>query len=530
MNPEGLKFLKNQYNDLHNSDEVTEAAARTGKRTGETIPKKPEAQIQNYLDRFKEITDRTDPEKKERGLRALKKILHKQYIIDHLPESHIELQRRIAREQGQEADFPEEVSDEQRAEYLDIIQKDQAVSLDRWVDYLSSNDALYPDWTKYWAFRSMLTMSTYDKEEHKFGTRTKDTTAMFPDLNREALAYVVDIVEKMHSPELAAITEQIKQQQNRRKKARTILHKNPDDVYAQDALEQAEVELTALKQEKAALLPQNPVQAGENEFAEEGKLVSDEDFDKLLSAEDFAKYYAFAIEHVVADNSELYKITEGEWRKFEQGSDPHVLTSTIQGHGTGWCTAGESTAAIQLEGGDFYVYYSKNELGEANIPRLAIRMEEDRIGEVRGVAHQQEIDSYIAPILEEKMDEFGAQGEKYKKKAADMKRLTDIDNRHQAGKELSKEDLRFLYEIDDMIEGFGYEYDPRIAELKEGRDQRADLSLVFDCRPDQISLTEKEALSGDIVYHYGHLNLNNLTTAEKEKLRQQYPQYVDKIR
>ena len=39
---------------------------------------------------------------------------------------------------------------------------------------------------------------------------------------------------------------------------------------------------------------------------------------------------------------------------------------------------------------------------------------------------------------------------------------TEIDNRYKAGGELTAEDLRFLYEIDDEIEGFGYEKDPRI--------------------------------------------------------------------
>lgn len=61
------------------------------------------------------------------------------------------------------------------------------------------------------------------------------------------------------------------------------------------------------------------------------------------------------------------------------------------------------TAQTQLQGGDFYVYYSKNTDGADVIPRVAIRMEEDKIAEVRGIAPKQNVDPYIAPVIEEKI-------------------------------------------------------------------------------------------------------------------------------
>lgn len=422
---EGREFLKHKY-DLHNTPEVESAAKRTKVKTGEAI-EKPLDKIQNYLDRFKEITERTDEDEKNRGLKALKKILHKEFIIqpENIPESYYTLQQQIMREQGY-GDV--EITDELREEAVKVIQADQRASMDEWVNYLASDDAAYPDWAKYWAMRSVLGMSLYDKEEKRFGNRTKNTTAKFPDWNPEALAYVVDVMEKK-------------------------LSDNPIE---------------------------NPVEEGENEFAEEGKLVSDEEFQKLLTTESFSKYYAFAIEHVVADNSKLFKVTDGEWRIFEEGTDPLELTKTIQGHGTGWCTAGESTAAHQLRDGDFYVYYSNNVHGLPTIPRLAIRMYgDDEIAEVRGVAHKQEIDPYISPVLEEKLNDFGSEGELYKKKAADMKLLTEIDNKASVGEQLNKEELYFLYEMDHEIEGFGYERDPRIYEIISRRNRIEDAKIFL---------------------------------------------------
>ena len=427
---EGSEFLKQKYN-LHSAPETAQAAKRTEKRNGTKVPQSPEAQIQNYLDRFKEIADRKDNSKKEHGLTALKKILHEKFVIhrENIPESYFRLQQQIAREQGHGT---LEITDKLREESVKVIQADQWSSLDQWIEYLASNDALYPDWTKYWAFRSMLGMSAYDKKKHEFGKRDKNTTAPFPDLNREALAYVVDILEKR----------------------------------------------------KRGISVENPIQEGENAFAEEGKKISDDDFQKLLTTENFARYYAFAIEHVTADNSELYKITEGEWRVFPQGTeDATILTKTLQGHGTGWCTAGEATATAQLQKGDFHVYYSLNDLGEPKIPRLAIRMEGEKIGEVRGVAHKQEIDSYIAPVLEEKLKDFGEQGKEYMKKAEDMKHLTELEEKNNNEELLSSDDLAFLYELKESIEGFGYERDPRIENVRGTRRWLEDMKDLYKSDP-----------------------------------------------
>ncbi len=427
------EFLKRRFN-LHSAPEVEKAVKRKQIRTGEKISQKPAERMQNYLDRFKEITESKNPEKRRLGMRALKKVLFDLFIIkpEDIPETYFTLQQQIARELGHGTIT---ITKKMREEAVEVIQSDQRASLNEWVDYLASPDALYPDWAKYWAFRSLVNMSLYDKEKMQFGNRSKHTTAKFPELNREALAYSIDLIQK-------------------------------------------EIQGEAID---------NPVKAGQNQYAREGKLVTDEQFKHLLTTENFAKYYAFAIEHIVSDNSELFKNTEGEWKVFKQGSDHLELTKTLQGHGTGWCTAGESTAKYTLEEGDFYVYFSKNALGLANIPRLAIRMEEDRIAEVRGVAHHQEIDEFISPVLEEKMSEFGEEGEVYKKKAQQMKRLTLLEEResnNNDNEELSLEDLKFLYEVDGKIEGFGYDRDPRINEIIDKRNKVEDMKLLFGSKDD----------------------------------------------
>src|SRR3989344_9639937 len=94
-------FLKKKY-DLHNAPEVKKQAERAEARTGEKVPQDPASRIQNYLDRFKEITDRKDPAERERGLEALKIILYRHNVIkpNEVPKSAFLLEQRLARELG----------------------------------------------------------------------------------------------------------------------------------------------------------------------------------------------------------------------------------------------------------------------------------------------------------------------------------------------------------------------------------------------------------------------------------------------
>jgi len=102
---EGERFLKQKFN-LQKAPEVQSAERRARVLKGEKVEQTAEAQIENYLSRFQEIVDRPDENERERGLNAIKKILHTVHVIDFLPEEHIELTRRIAREQGRGGRYP----------------------------------------------------------------------------------------------------------------------------------------------------------------------------------------------------------------------------------------------------------------------------------------------------------------------------------------------------------------------------------------------------------------------------------------
>ena len=208
--------------------------------------------------------------------------------------------------------------------------------------------------------------------------------------------------------------------------------------------------------------------------------------------------------------------TSGVWIKYDKGSSADELVDSLNGKNTGWCTAGHSTATSQLRGGNFFVYYTKDKNGKMSNPRIAIRMRGSRIAEVRGIGANQNIDEVMAgtDILDQKLLDFGVEGERYIKRSSDMKRLTEIEEKHKKAEELTKDELRFLYELDSEIEGFGYEKDPRVVEITLKRNVKQDISLITGFKASEISLTKDEALKGGIKYHFGDLSLNSLTSAE----------------
>ncbi|MDP3992693.1 MAG: hypothetical protein Q8Q05_00520, partial [bacterium] len=92
----GEQFLKEKY-DLHNTPEAQSAADRTNRRNEinaeegedfETVGQDPASRIENYLHRFTEITERVDLADRERGIEAIKRLLHHNFVIkpDEVPE------------------------------------------------------------------------------------------------------------------------------------------------------------------------------------------------------------------------------------------------------------------------------------------------------------------------------------------------------------------------------------------------------------------------------------------------------------
>ena len=243
----------------------------------------------------------------------------------------------------------------------------------------------------------------------------------------------------------------------------------------------------------------------------------EEDIKQALSTGNFKLLYEYVIKQSFLKGEHQSNSTDGKWIKYEQGSDYNILRDSLQGYYTGWCTAaGENFAKDQLAGGDFYVYYSLDKNGEAKVPRIAIRMDgKDKIGEIRGIADNQNMEPEMMSILEEKLKEFPDR-DKYLKKENDMKLLTLIDKKVNNNIELNVDELKFLYEIDSKITGFGYRKDPRIEEIKRKRNERRDYSLIYNVKEEEVALSIQEWLNNPEKFKAlpGSIDSLYLTSAE----------------
>ena len=445
--------------DLQTSEDVVEAVEKQERLTEERVPNNPNDRIEAYMDRLENIFLNENKDVRERNIEMLREPIYDAFIIkpENVPESYFELQKRIAAERGQHV---EEIPQDARDQMIDVIIKDQKASLDSWIDYLTSDDAVYPTWFKYFAFRNVIKLSQFDKELGKFKERTDSTTAPFPDIYREPLAQICDAYERVASDN--------------------------------KALKEPEV--------------------------------------RELFSKKFPSIYAELIQKSLAAQFENREGTNGEWIKYEQGNDEdaQALFESLDGKGTGWCTAGKSTAETQINSGDFYVYYTYDKAGKPTQPRIAIRMEGEHIGEVRGILPHQALEPQMSEALDAKLTEFGPEADRYKKKSHDMKLMTDLATKQEKGEVFTQSELSFLYELDSKIEGFGYSKDPRIEELRSKRDTIKDVPVIFGCalkeiaqKPEEVDENTK-AYIGPLFPGVFKLNLDHVYTAFPEGKIQKY--------
>ena len=232
--------------------------------------------------------------------------------------------------------------------------------------------------------------------------------------------------------------------------------------------------------------------------------------DPFLFRETYARHLV-AVQTARSDTA----VVAGAWVRFARGSDPTALVAAIGGHGTDWCTAEIGTALAHLSVGDFHVFFSFDRELRPTIPRVAIRFIDDRIAEVRGVTKGQHLDPQIAEtrIVDDKLATFRAEGARFKKYSEQSHRIALLVMKHRFGEAFTSSELRFLYELDEPVLGFGNGPDPRMVALRKARDMRKDIALAFGegFTEADVSLTPTEALQGRKI-HYGDLYLSGIVS------------------
>ncbi len=85
--------------------------------------------------------------------------------------------------------------------------------------------------------------------------------------------------------------------------------------------------------------------------------------------------------------------------------------------------------------------------------------------------------------------------------------LNEIKNK----KELSEEELKYLYEIDNHINIKSYKEELLLEDVKNNRDIKKDLSIIYGCKKEEVGVFNPlEDISNNIVIYYGNLNSSNI--------------------
>lgn len=292
----------------------------------------------------------------------------------------------------------------------DIINT-QKKSLKMWLEYLTDNTTSYPMWAKYWAFQGMLKMGSYDESKEIYLKRDKKTMAPFVSANPEIIAKSIETIMKLVN----------------------------------------------------------------------GEEVKEDTLEKINKMDSFNKIYSFFEKKYKKNIIEKSNSNNGFWKKYNQGNreDAIKLSKSLENMNTGWCTASEDMAIYQIcgpyndapKGGDFYVYYTKDKENKYNIPRIAIRLiNNDIIGEIRGIEDGQNLEESMIEVLENKLKEMSflesEDVNKYLEKVDDLRELTLIGKKTEKNEALTTEELDHLY---SKRYGFGWNQDPKVSKIKEKR-------------------------------------------------------------
>lgn len=302
----------------------------------------------------------------------------------------------------------EDISNKYNDSKKEEIIKAQKDSLLPWLEYLNNPHNEEPYWLKYYIFQGMIKVGTYNEGKDKFMKRSSKTTSKFIEFN-------ADVIDKL----ISYIKEYV---------------------------------YTSVKDEKMANLIQN------NNFA--------------------TLYYTLLKDY----KNNLNNSQNGIWIKYNKNSkeDAYRLWQSIINKNTFWCTTDLQTCISQLCGGntlekytagDFYVYYTSDENGEMTIPRIAIRFDGDKIGEIRGVLDSsQNLEPSLTQVVKKKLDSFKSLTDLdkkfYLKAIDDNRKITKINQKCEKNISLSREELDFIYEINEYIYGFGSAEDSRINKIR----------------------------------------------------------------
>ena len=402
--------------------DIVESSFNKARQNKEKLPgKNNERRNFAYLSRLDRMIEKHGDALEQKLWKASAENLVMDY--EDIPDAYWKQQEQILRDNGQGRKLSEY---EKKILAEDLIDK-QRESITSWANYLGDKNCPYPLWFKVYAFDGISKMSnTLNLDDADYNRRDHTTALSFPKLNAEILAKVYCQINDFYGVD-----------------KKDWLSKHSDDE----------------------------------------KLVS------LVKSANFPKLYAKELvdTKVILKTPERTEDVHGDWFEYKLGDEEEIASLA---EGTRWCVVDPNVAHNYLVYGEYG--HSKStgadeesnskakfiifRLEDPNSPGIyasngsaSIRLDPNGIvDEVSGLNEGQAVEDALIPIVKEKTLSLPG-GEKYLQKFDDKQTLIKLDNKMEAGEDLTKEELSFLYELDRPIatlDTYNRE-DPRIPELKE---------------------------------------------------------------
>ena len=424
--------------------DIVESSFNKARNKKEKLPgKNNERRNFAYLSRLNNMIEKYGDKAEQKLWAASAENLVMDY--EDIPDAYWKQQEQILRDNGQGRELSR---DEKEILAEDLIDK-QRQSITSWTNYLGDKNCPYPLWFKVYAFDGISKMSNaLNLDDADYNRRDNTTALSFPKLNAEILAKV---------------------------------YRQINDFYGVD---------------KENWLAQH---------SDDEKLVS------LVKSANFPKLYAKELvdTKVILKTPERTEDVHGDWFEYKLGDEEEIASLA---EGTRWCVVDPNVAHNYLvygqysdpgEDGDYDDYEDEDyedddqsevydqdnikvenpeakfiifRLEDPNSPGVfasngsaSIRLDPNGIvDEISGLNDGQAVEDALVPIVKEKALSLPG-GEKYLQKFDDKQTLIKLDNKMEAGEDLTKEELTFLYELDRPIATLDTynRVDPRIPELKE---------------------------------------------------------------
>ena len=392
-NYKGEQLLDRIYSDLFSSDSVQHTRKDSDRR---------EESIKRYLKRLENIQNKITTNHR-RDL--IKKLWFDEYII-------------------KEENIPNTMN-------ADTIISAQSNSLLKWIDYLRDEEVKYPMWAKYWIFRGMIRLGSYDDIKGVYNRRSATTIAPFIAVNPEIIDRCVNNIIKL--------------------------------------LDKAELSDEELEE-----------------------LIESESFQKLYTI--FEKQSKKDKHDLETSNDGIWiKYNQGNFMDSIRLADSIARVNLDWCTAVKEVAKEQLCGGDLYVGGDFYVYYTEKD-GEYIMPRIAIRLDgHDKIGEIRGAAEGQNLEKCMKPILEEKLKEMDFLDEEDRKEA--FEKIEKLEELYSIGQKtvnntlLSEDEIVNLY-TDEY--GFGECNDPHVKRIRALRNINDDYKQLID-KDKRIRFMRKEA-------------------------------------